>query len=452
MIRSFAFLSARFEKNVPRELSVLSIISQSFIQPFSLEDNLLVILTALTSGQGVGFNRAMLLIKDGDRLRGEMWLGPKSPDEASDIWEVLSTPGIGYVEIIEHNRIMIRDAGNTLTGRIKNVTFGLAEAKATVPALAALRKEVILVGDAAREPAVDPRFRDIIGVNEFLCIPLVSRDEVVGEIILDNAITKRPITLTDVRLAGLCGLLAGNYIVTNRLYQKLFESQKMAAMGEIAMFLSHQLRNPLAAVGGFVEQLMRPDLPEDKKVRNLGIIRDEVRRLETIVYEMSHLLKISLKEPVWFEPWEAIEGVVKSPDFLTRSQAYQTEVKLERRDVEVFCDPSSFGEAVRNIIDNAFDATPAGGSILVRAYVKGRDRFTIAVRDTGQGIAEADQASLLRPFFTTKDNGLGLGLPFVKRVMDACGGRLEFRSRKGLGTIFHLTFPCRIKSVPEEDK
>lgn len=449
MIEPYAFLSARFEKDVPKELSVLSIISQSFFQPFSLEDNLLVILTALTSGSGVGFNRVMLFIRENNRLRGEMWLGPRSPEEAASIWEILSTPAIGYYEIIEYNRSLIRDNADTLTARMKNLSFSLSEASSVIPAIAALRKEILLVKDASREPAVDRRFLDLIGVDEFLCIPLVSKDEVLGEIVADNAITRTPISLADIRLAGLCGLLAGNYISTARLHQKLLEAQKMAAMGEMAMFLSHQLRNPLVAIGGFVEQMLRPEIPEDKKVRNLGIIREEVKRLEDIVFQMSHFLKVSMREPIWFDPWPTVEEVLSSPDVAGRAQAFNMDVSLERAEVEIFSDPVSFGEALRNIVDNAFDATGPGGTVSVRSYVKGKDWFTVSVRDTGQGITNPDKEQLFRPFFTTKEKGLGLGLVFVKRVMDASGGRVDFRSRPGRGTIFHLTFPCREKKAKE---
>jgi hypothetical protein len=449
MIEPYAFLSARFEKDVPKELSVLSIISQSFFQPFSLEDNLLVILTALTSGSGVGFNRVMLFLRENNRLRGEMWLGPRSPEEAASIWEILSTPAIGYCEIIEYNRSLIRNNTDTLTGRMKNLSFGLSEASPSIPAMAALRKEILLVKEASREPAVDRKFLDLIGVDEFLCIPLISKDEVLGEIVADNAITRTPISLADIRLAGLCGLLAGNYISTARLYQKLMEAQKMAAMGEMAMFLSHQLRNPLVAIGGFVEQMLRPETPEDKKVRNLGIIREEIKRLEDIVFQMSHFLKVSMREPVWFDPWPIVEEVLKSPDVAGRAQTFNMDVNLERAEVEIFSDPVSFGEALRNIIDNAFDATDAGGTVSVRSYVKGKDWFTVSVRDTGQGITNPDKEQIFRPFFTTKEKGLGLGLVFVKRVMDACGGRVDFRSRPGRGTIFHLTFPCRERKAKE---
>jgi signal transduction histidine kinase len=446
MIDIYNILSPDFERDAPRELMLLSIISQSFFQPFSLEDNLLVILTALTSGSGVGFNRAMLFLKDGDRLKGEMWLGPRSAEEAGLIWEVLSTPGIGYVEILEHNRALVRKNEDTLSGRLKGLVYAADEEGALIPANAACRKEILHVRDAANEPLVDRRFLNLIGIDEFLCVPLLARDDVVGEIVLDNAITRTPIAPSDIKLAGLCGLMAGNYIYSTTLHRKLLDVEKMAAMGELAMFVTHQLRNPIVAIGGFTDQLLKPDIPEDKKKRNLIIIRDEVRRLEDIIYQMGHFLKVSMKEPVFFDPAPAIDAVLASPEVQTKSQGYTLNVKLEPCPPEILCDPTYFGEVLRNLLDNAFDATPSGGAITVRGYRKNKTGFALSIRDTGRGLSNPDKDQLFRPFFTTKEKGMGLGLPFIKRVMETCGGKIEVQSRSGKGAMFKLIFVCRERS------
>lgn len=443
MIEKYNILSPGFERDASREIMLLSIISQSFFQPFSLEDNLLVILTALTSGSGVGFNRAMLFLKHGDRLKGEMWLGPRSAEEAGLIWEVLSTPGIGYVEIVEHNRALISRNVDTLSARLRGLVYAADDESALIPAYAACRKEILHVREASNEPLVDRRFLNVIGVEEFVCIPLLARDDVVGEIILDNAITGTPISPGDVKLAGLCGLMAGNYVHSAGLHRKLLDMEKMAAMGEMAMFVTHQLRNPIVAIGGFTDQLLKPDVPDDRKTRNLTIIRDEIRRLENIIYQMGHFLKVSMKEPVFFDPGPAIAAVLASPEIRARSQGYVLNVKLDPRLPEILCDPTSFGEVLRNLLDNAFDATPAGGGIALRGYRKNRAGFALSVRDTGRGMSNPDKDQLFRPFFTTKDKGMGLGLPFIKRVMDTCGGKIEVQSRAGKGSLFKLVFNYR---------
>jgi signal transduction histidine kinase len=443
MIETYSLLSPDFERDAPRELMLLSIISQSFFQPFSLEDNLLVILTALTSGSGVGFNRAMLFLKKGDRLMGEMWLGPRSAEEAGLIWEVLSTPGIGYVEIIEHNRALVSKNEDTLSARLKGLVYAADDESALIPAYAAIRKEILHVREASNDPLVDRRFLNLIGVEEFLCIPLLAREDVVGEIVLDNAITRTPISPADIKLAGVCGLMAGNYIYSATLHRKLLDVEKMAAMGEMAMFVTHQLRNPIVTIGGFTEQLLQPDVSEDRLNRNLTIIRDEIRRLEDIIYQMGHFLKVSLKEPVYFDPGPAVAAVLSSPEIQTKARGFSLKVKLDPCLPEILCDPTSFGEVVRNLLDNAFDATPEGGTITVRGYRKNETAFVFSVRDTGRGVSNPDKEQLFKPFFTTKEKGMGLGLPFIKRVMDTCGGKIEVQSRAGRGALFKLIFISR---------
>jgi hypothetical protein len=447
MIEKYSILSPEFERDAPRELMLLSIISQSFFQPFSLEDNLIVILTALTSGSGVGFNRAMLFLKQGDRIKGEMWLGPRSAEEAGLIWEVLSTPGIGYVEIVEHNRALVSKNEDTLSARLKGLVYAADDESALIPAYAACRKEILLVREASNEPLVDRRFLNLIGVEEFLCIPLLARDDVVGEIILDNAITRTPISPADIKLAGVCGLMAGNYIYSSKLHLKLLDVEKMAAMGEMAMFVTHQLRNPIAAIGGFTDQLLKPDVPEDRRNRNLTIIRDEIRRLDGIIYQMGHFLKVSLKEPVYFDPGPAIAAVLDSPEIQARARDYALNIKLEPGLPEILCDPTSFGEVLRNLLANAFDATPAGGAVAVRGYRKSPGAYVLSVRDTGRGITNPDKEQLFKPFFTTKEKGMGLGLPFIKRIMDTCGGKIEVQSRVGKGAVFKLIFLSREREL-----
>ena len=442
MIERHSFYFPEYQK-ASKELALLSIISQSFFQPFSLTDNLLVILTALTSGTGVGFNRAMLFLKDGETLRGEMWLGPGSSQEAKTIWEVLSTPGIGYIEIIEYNRSLVGRNQDTLGRKIRPVAFSLDEPDVRVPALAARNKEILLVSDAANDPLVDRRFLEIIGVTEFLCIPLLTRDEVVGEIILDNAITGARIDPPDIKLASLCGLIAGNYIHSATLHQKLVDMEKMAALGEMAVFVTHQLRNPLVTIGGFTEQLLNPALDEARRTRNLRIIRDEIKRLEDVIYQISHFLKVNIRDPVAFDVRPVLESVLASPDIRDKTRKLRLNVRMASCPRPILCDPTYVGEVFRNILENAIEATPENGEITVRAYARNERWFALSVSDTGSGIAESDRKSLFMPFFTTKEKGMGLGLPFVKRVMDSCGGKVDVRSRPGKGTLFRLLFRCQ---------
>ncbi len=446
MIEIINFLGQDFQADAPKELMLLSFISQGFFQPFTLEENLVAILSALTSGVGVGFNRAMLFLVDGTKLEGRLWLGPRSSEEARYIWSALSTPGIGYAEIIEHNRALLRPQGDNLSRRIQSLSYDLEAGEGRVPSLATTSRDIVLVRGAAHEPRVDGNFREVIGVDDFLCIPLLARDEALGEVILDNAITGAPIVSRDIKLASLCGLIAGNTIAMARMHLRVTEMERLAAMGEMAAFVTHQLRNPLAAVGGFVEQMADPNASERKKKRNLRIIRTEVRRLEDVLFKIAHLLKVELKQAPPCDIGSVLESVLADPGLRRKKQHRTIVVEIAADLPQIRCDPVYAREAVRNVVDNALDATPDQGRIEVRAELgSSPGELVISVRDSGAGIPDAIRGNIFVPFFSTKNNGMGLGLLFVKRVMEASGGRVEFDSVEGRGAVFRLHFPANRK-------
>jgi len=440
VIERYNLFLHEFSQEESKELQLFSIIAQSFFQPFSLMDNLLVIMTALTAGPGLGFNRVMLFLTDGDSLKGEFWLGPASAEEAEAIWRVLSTPGIGYPEIIEHNRSLLTSATDTLTKRVKKLSYPLYKEQSLIPALTASARQMILVRDAQNEPAVDRRFAETIGTEEFLCIPLVSQKDVLGEFILDNAITKLSISSRDIELASICGLMASNYIYTAKLQKRIVDMKKVAAMGEMAMFVTHQLRNPLVTIGGFADQLLDPQTGQNKKKRNVQIIRSEIRRLEKILLRLSQFLRIDVREKVAVDVQDMLNLVQESVRPRISSRNISLDVEIEAGLRVILCDPTNVGEAVRNVLDNAIDAVGSEGHIDLRAYRQDADWAVIAVQDTGKGIPEAIKDKIFDSFVSTKEKGMGLGLAYVKRVVDACGGRIEVKSAAGKGTTFKLYF------------
>jgi len=443
MIERYNLFLHEFPRKASKEMQVFSIVSQGFFQPFSLMDNLLVILTALTAGAGLGFNRAMLFFNEGGQLRGKAWLGPGSPKEAETIWRVLSTSGIGYLEIIEHNRSLLSSGDNPLTKRIKKVSYPINHRDSLIPARAVDTKEIVLVKDARNEPLVDRAFLDLIGIEEFLCIPLIAQEEVLGEIILDNAITRLPIEGRDIELASICGLIAANYVYLTNLQHRVVEMRKLAAMGEMAMFVTHQLRTPLVTIGGFADQLLEPKVNKVKQKRNLRIIRNEVRRLEKILLQLTQFLRVDIRKAVEVDVQELIRLAVaaEKPKLTNGNVKIQTAVTSGV--TAILCDPIHVGEALRNVIDNAIDAVVGGGTVRIEAARENDEWVVISVRDTGRGIPEAVKDKIFESFVSTKEKGIGLGLAYVKRVVDACCGRIEVDSQEGRGTTFRLYFRAK---------
>jgi signal transduction histidine kinase len=440
MIERYSLQPNNFNPETPKELVILSIIAQSFFQPFSLEDNLLVILTALTAGSGIGFNRAMLFLNDGMILKATTWLGPRSPEEAEAIWTMLSSPGIGYAEIVAYNRDLVTKMVKDIQPRLKSLVYDLESRTLPLPAAAAANKEIVVVTEAQNEPVVDSNFIKFIQVDSFLCLPLVAQDEILGEIVVDKGITHAPIEAKDIELARLCALLAGNYIYTTNLYKKVVEMEKMAALGEMAAFVSHQLRNPIVAIGGFTKQILSSPCQPDRCRRNLNIIQEQVKHLEDIIYKLSHFLKITIRElqPVDVRP--ILLNLVERPDIKLKAARKTISLKINENLPLIQCDPIYFEEAVVNLLDNALDVTPEGGKVYLRARPYNDKYVLIIIKDSGPGLDEKSRDKLFSPFYTTKENGTGLGLLFVKRIIDTCNGKLEVQSKPGRGTMFKLYF------------
>lgn len=440
MIERYHPFRHQFSQVGSKEMQIFSILAQSFFQPFSLKDNLLVILTALTAGSGLGFNRAMLFLVEGDRLKGEFWLGPASVEEAASLWQILSTHEIGYSEIIDYNRHLLMNENNPLVQKIKQISFPLYSPQPSLPALAATSREIIHVKEAFHEPLVDRQFLELIKMDEFLCIPLLSPDEIFGEIILDNAITRHPIKMQEIELASLCGLTASNYIYVTRLQQRVVEMRKQAALGEMAMFVTHQLRNPLVIIGGFVDQLLSSDINEKRKIRNLKIIKEEILRLEQIMDRLTRFFRIEIKEKGPVNLKEIFKITVEIVKPLIKSQKIVIETEVEPGLVYVLSEPVYLGEALRNLVENSLEAIKGEGLIKLRAFRENNDWIVISVEDNGQGIPEAWREQIFEAFTSTKEKGLGLGLAYVKRFMEASGGQIKLESQEGKGTIIKLYF------------
>jgi PAS domain S-box-containing protein len=224
-----------------------------------------------------------------------------------------------------------------------------------------------------------------------------------------------------------------------QLQQKLVMSEKMAALGEVAAKVAHEIRNPLVSVGGFAKRL------ENKLDGNLreyaGIIVKEVSRLEGILKEILGFVKeVRLaKEPVNLN--HLLDDIIR----LMESDMEERGVSLRKeyqQIPEVFIDPYRVKEAIVNIITNAVQALTGSGTIAISTSVQDHEAL-LEIRDTGKGIPEADLQSIFNPFFTTKSSGTGLGLAITHRIIQEHNGRIEVESEVDKGTVFKVYLPIK---------
>jgi len=223
------------------------------------------------------------------------------------------------------------------------------------------------------------------------------------------------------------------------LQSKLVMSQKMAALGEVAAKVAHEIRNPLVSVGGFAKRLEKK---LDGNLREYAtIIVKEVSRLEQILREILGFVK----EVRLSRETVSLNSVVDDIIMVMASDTEDRGIRIVRDytpGVEVFVDLNRVKEAIMNIMTNAIQAVPGAGEISIKTYV--RDAFAVLeIRDTGKGISEADLASIFNPFFTTKASGTGLGLAITHRIIQEHNGLIEVESEIGKGSLFRVFIPMK---------
>jgi signal transduction histidine kinase len=201
------------------------------------------------------------------------------------------------------------------------------------------------------------------------------------------------------------------------------------------------------AIGGFTDQLLNPQTDEQKRKRNLEIIRNEVRRLEEVLLKLPRYLKLEIKEPKPFLLPIIFRHLLASFETRVKVKNIRLQVDIPEGLPLVKCDAMYAEEAIRNLLDNALDATPPGGEITIRSFTENKEWLVVTIQDTGKGMSEDIKAKIFVPFFSTKDKGFGLGLFYVKRVMDACGGMIQVESEEGKGTFFKLYFRYQERGV-----
>lgn len=249
------------------------------------------------------------------------------------------------------------------------------------------------------------------------------------------------------QVASLTAELAAANAEADRLRAEAERNRRLAAMGEMAAQLAHQLRTPLAAGLLYAGNLENPDLPEASRI---SIAQKTVGRLK-------HLERL-IQDTLLFARGEVLGRETFAVEDLLTELAHTFEPLARRREVDFRIEHDTAGlmltgnrkalaGALTNLLENALDAVDAGGRVTLAAVRAGM-QMVLTVRDNGRGMAPDVVERLFEPFFTTRAEGTGLGLAIARGVARAHGGGIDVRSAPGAGTEFILNLPLAESSCP----
>ncbi len=216
---------------------------------------------------------------------------------------------------------------------------------------------------------------------------------------------------------------------------ELVKSERLAAIGQMASIISHEIRNPLAVISNatrLIKTLMHPT--DQKLVKQFGIIEAEIRQANSII---SEVLGYARTRDLMLSTVDVNSYLRELVLSCPVPPAVHVKYELQEPSVPVKIDAEEIKQALRNILMNAVEAMPTGGTLTIGTK-RGKRSVCIYLQDTGSGITEEVRAQMFSPFFTTKARGTGLGLAVVRKAITRHKGKLFITSTLGRGTCFHI--------------
>jgi signal transduction histidine kinase len=223
---------------------------------------------------------------------------------------------------------------------------------------------------------------------------------------------------------------------------ELIKKERLAAIGQMASVVGHEIRNPLAVINNSIyfikTKLNQAAEPDPKISKHIKIIESEIQQANGIINEiLTYSRQRELKpERVYINTWlEEVLSVYPFPPHITLDKQFD----LANPPIDI--DVVEMQQAVRNLVGNGIEVMPQSGTVRVRTQQQGDGTVLLEIGDTGSGIPPEVLDKIFAPFFTTKARGTGLGLAVVRKVIDRHSGRCDVESVVGRGTTFKLYLP-----------
>lgn len=321
-------------------------------------------------------------------------------------------------------------------------------------------------GDSGRD-GLEPALQQLDEMKANLVFPMFGSAKteqgpwLLGMLALSDERVDGAFDLDDIDMFRQLASQAATTIEASQVYERVKERDRLAAIGEMAAGLAHEIRNPLGAIKGAAQLLVGPDgkpldLPDSGDF--LGIIIEEVDRLNNVVTQFLDYARLERSEPAEKAELDLNEVVQKTAALLENDDAAENvtiTVRLDDLLPPVAGDAEQLRQVFLNLGLNALHAMKDGGGTLeIITTRRRRSRLGYGVfsevrfRDSGEGIPRDNLKNLFIPFFTTKDRGTGLGLAITQRIVSQHGGTIEVRSQPQQGSTFSVFLPGLGPSLP----
>jgi signal transduction histidine kinase len=228
--------------------------------------------------------------------------------------------------------------------------------------------------------------------------------------------------------------------------RRLEKAERLSALGQLAAGVAHEIRNPLNAISMAAQRLKRDFTPQDvakaEDYQNLsGVIKDEIKRLDGIIEEFLSFSKSRRLALSDFSLTEVLQKIVNLIREEASARSITIETKWRLSPAIIPMDINKLQQAFLNLIKNAMESILADGNIIITVDKEGKNYIVVSISDTGCGMTAEEIERIFSPEYTTKEKGVGLGVPLASEIIRGHGGDIRVISRKGEGTTFEVVLP-----------
>jgi len=349
--------------------------------------------------------------------------------------------------------------------RIKGITLPLNPEESVV-ARSIFEKQLFVIPDARKDPRVNLVIKEKFNLHSLVVIPFLVREKALGAIAADFARSKKIITKEALESLMVFTQQASLAIHNAFMYQELktfsqqmeekiqkttadlskaeaqlVRSEKLAALGQLAAGIAHEIRNPLTSINILIHSITS-NLPSGTSQKeDLNVIEEEIHRINEIV---DQFLRFAKPTPPHLQKAE-VASIFEETLQLLRPQIEKQRIVVQKEFQTlppILMDREQMKQVILNFLLNAVQAMTKGGLLALKGYIPKNDRWIkLLIQDSGMGIPREDINKLFDPFFSTKEGGIGLGLSIAHRIIDQHHGKIEVESAPGKGTLFTVWLP-----------